>query len=136
MQKLPRYVEIDYSKYSPEIPDDQLEVYYGLPQKVEFCSECVMSNQKPNSCFEFEHTIQSKKASMKIQKDGVCDACHANHNKENHHIDWKARERELRELCDEYRKDDGSYDCLVPGSGCIFRETCATVPMERSAVPL
>ena len=24
---------------------------------------------------------------------------------------------ELRELCDQYRKNDGSYDCLVPGSG-------------------
>ena len=27
------------------------------------------------------------------------------------------REKELRELCDQYRKNDGSYDCLVPGSG-------------------
>ena len=27
------------------------------------------------------------------------------------------RERELRDLCDQYRKNDGSYDCLVPGSG-------------------
>ena len=26
-------------------------------------------------------------------------------------------EKELRELCDQYRKNDGSYDCLVPGSG-------------------
>ena len=27
------------------------------------------------------------------------------------------REQELRELCDRYRRTDGSYDCLVPGSG-------------------
>ena len=54
MEKLPRYVEIDYSKYAPDIPEDQLETYYGLPQKVRFCKECVMSNQKPNSCYEFE----------------------------------------------------------------------------------
>ncbi len=27
------------------------------------------------------------------------------------------REKELKELCDRYRKTDGSYDCLVPGSG-------------------
>ena len=39
------------------------------------------------------------------------------HNKANGHIDWALREKELRELCDEYRKNDGSYDCLVPGSG-------------------
>ena len=45
MEKLPRYVDIDYSKYAPDIPEDQLETYYGLPQKVQFCKECVMSNQ-------------------------------------------------------------------------------------------
>ena len=27
------------------------------------------------------------------------------------------REEQLRELCDRHRKTDGSYDCLVPGSG-------------------
>ena len=26
-------------------------------------------------------------------------------------------EQELKELCDKYRKNDGTYDCLVPGSG-------------------
>ena len=51
------------------------------------------------------------------EDDGVCDACHACHNKANGHIDWALREKELRELCDQYRKNDGSYDCLVPGSG-------------------
>ena len=117
MEPLKRYIPIDYSKYAPDIPADQLETYYGLPQKVQFCKECVMSNQKPNSCYEFEHTIRSKKKTMVIQPDGVCDACHACHNKENHTIDWAERERELRDLCDQYRKTDGSYDCLVPGSG-------------------
>ena len=98
MEKNPRYVEIDYAKYAPDIPEDQLEAYYGLPKHVQFCNECVMSNQKPNSCYEFEHTIKSIKKTMVIQDDGT-------------------REKELRELCDEYRKNDGSYDCLVPGSG-------------------
>ena len=27
------------------------------------------------------------------------------------------RENELKKLCDNYRKSDGSYDCIVPGSG-------------------
>ncbi len=117
MKPLPRFTEIDYSKYSPDIPEDKREVYYGLPGKVQFCSTCVMSNQKPNSCYEFEHTINSTKKSMKIQDDGICDACHANFDKKNHNIDWEEREKELRELCDEFRRDDGKYDCLVPGSG-------------------
>ena len=66
MEKMPRYVEIDYSKYDPDIPEDKLEAYYGLPRQVRFCKECVMSNQKPNSCYEFEHTIESKKKTMVI----------------------------------------------------------------------
>ena len=59
MEKIPRHIDIDYSKYAPDIPEDQLEAYYGLPKHVQFCKECVMSNQKPNSCYEFEHTIKS-----------------------------------------------------------------------------
>ena len=81
MEKIPRHVDIDYSKYAPDIPEDQREAYYGLPKHVQFCKECVMSNQKPNSCYEFEHTIKSIKKTMVIQEDGVCDACHACHNK-------------------------------------------------------
>ena len=104
MEKIPRHVDIDYSKYAPDIPEDQREAYYGLPKHVQFCKECVMSNQKPNSCYEFEHTIKSIKKTMVIQEDGVCDACHACHNKANGHIDWALREKELRELCDQYRK--------------------------------
>ncbi len=116
MEKLPRHVPIDHAKYAPDIPDEAREAFYGLPREVRFCSACVMSNQKPNSCYEFEHTIRSKKKSMVIQPDGVCDACHACRNKEGK-IDWADRERQLRELCARFRKTDGSYDCLVPGSG-------------------
>ena len=32
-------------------------------------------------------------------------------------INWEEREKELIELCDKYRSKDGSYDCLIPGSG-------------------
>ena len=32
-------------------------------------------------------------------------------------IDWTIREKQLRDLCDRYRRHDGHYDCLVPGSG-------------------
>ena len=68
MEKIPRHVDIDYSKYAPDIPEDQREAYYGLPKHVQFCKECVMSNQKPNSCYEFEHTINSIKKTMVIQE--------------------------------------------------------------------
>lgn len=92
-----------------------LETYYGLPADVKFCKRCVMSNQRPASTVEFKHTIHSKKITMNIDEEGVCDACRHSEHKEK--IDWKMREDELLQLLDKYRKNDGNYDCLVPGSG-------------------
>ena len=114
--KYPRFIDIDYRPFGEDIPEADRTAKYGLPKKVQFCTTCVMSNQRPNSCFEFEHTAKSPKKSMNIQEDGVCDACHACKDKKTR-IDWKERERQLKELCDKHRKNDGSYDCLVPGSG-------------------
>lgn len=92
-----------------------LETYYGLPSEVKFCKRCVMSNQRPTSAVEFKHTAKSKKATLAFDEEGVCDACRTAEMKES--IDWDKREQELVKLLDKYRKDDGSYDCLVPGSG-------------------
>ncbi|MBV5326390.1 MAG: N-acetyl sugar amidotransferase, partial [Chlorobium sp.] len=94
---------------------DNLEAKYGLPTNVKFCKSCVMSNQRPASTAEFKHTIQSKKVTLNIDEDGVCDACR--HGEEKDRIDWKKREEELVCLLDKYRRNDGQYDCLVPGSG-------------------
>lgn len=93
----------------------QHEVYYGLPVEVKFCTKCVMSNQRPTSAVEFKHTIDSKKTTMAFDENGVCDACRANEQKNS--INWEKREEELVELLDKYRSKDGSYDCVVPGSG-------------------
>jgi N-acetyl sugar amidotransferase len=93
----------------------KLEAYYGLPEEVTFCTKCVMSNQRPTSAVEFKHTKDSKKTTMHFDEDGVCDACRTAEIKDN--IDWGMREEELVALLDKYRKNDGSYDCLVPGSG-------------------
>lgn len=92
-----------------------LEAYYGLPQEVRFCKKCVMSNQRPASTIEFKHTKDSKKVTMNFDSNGICDACRTAEIKEN--IDWGMREEELVKLLDKHRKNDGSYDCLVPGSG-------------------
>lgn len=88
---------------------------YGLPSKVIFCKKCVMSNQRPGSTPEFKHVKDSKKVSLHIDSEGVCDACRANEQKNT--ISWKMREEELLKLLDKYRKNDGSYDCIIPGSG-------------------
>jgi N-acetyl sugar amidotransferase len=88
---------------------------YGLPDEVIFCKKCVMSNQRPTSSVEFKHTLDSKKGTMGFDEEGVCDACRVNESKDK--IDWEQREAELVALLDKHRKNDGSYDCLVPGSG-------------------
>lgn len=88
---------------------------YGLPKEVKFCKKCVISNQRPSSVVEFKHQISDKKPTIQFDEDGICDACRASELKEK--IDWKQREDELFKLCDQYRKKDGNWDCIVPGSG-------------------
>ncbi|EGQ7944301.1 N-acetyl sugar amidotransferase [Vibrio cholerae] len=73
---------------------------YNVPTDVRYCKRCVMSNQRPRITFD-EH--------------GVCSACNFSDFKES--LDWSAREAELRVLLDKYRKNDGSYDVIVPSSG-------------------
>jgi len=94
-----------------------MEVKYGLPKDVKFCKKCNMSNQQPMSSNEYKHSDISGKETMSFNSDGVCYACDFNEFKENGTIDWDSREQELIELCDKYRKTDGSYDCIVGGSG-------------------
>lgn len=93
----------------------KFETKYGLPEKVVFCKRCVISNQRPASAVEFKHTKDSKKTTMNIDTDGVCDACRVADQKEK--IDWKKREEELLRVLDNHRRKDGHYDCIVPGSG-------------------
>jgi N-acetyl sugar amidotransferase len=114
MTKYHRHVPVDMRKYDPAVNNP--EIYYGLPQNVEFCQSCVISNQRPNSAVEFAHTRESRKATIHFDGDGVCDACRVAEEKHDT-IDWDERERKLKDLCDRYRRNDGHYDCLVPGSG-------------------
>ena len=95
---------------------EKLQAKYGLPADVKFCSRCIISNQRPNSAVEFQHTAASKKATINFDEENVCDACRTVEQKKRT-INWDDREKELRDLCNRYRKNDGSYDCLVPGSG-------------------
>ena len=92
------------------------QALYGLPTDVRYCKMCVISNQRPNSAVEYDHTKDSKKETIHFDEFGICDACKFAERKRRE-IDWKERDKQLRELCDKYRKNDGSYDCVVPGSG-------------------
>jgi len=92
------------------------KVYYGLPGEVEFCKKCVISNQRPNSEVEYLHTRNTKKKTIHFDKNNICDACNFAELKKKT-IEWEEREKQLIELCNKYRKKDGNYDCIVPGSG-------------------
>lgn len=93
-----------------------IESFWGLPTEVKFCKVCNITNQRPNSVNEYEHTRTAHKNTIRFNEDGVCAAC-VNKEKQHTTIDWKKREEELIALCDKYRRNDGSYDCIVPGSG-------------------
>jgi len=93
----------------------KLETYYNLPEDITFCKQCVMSNQKPLSFPEFNHTPDRVTPTLFMNDDGVCDACRYGAVKNS--IDWETREQELLTMLDKHRRDDGKYDCVIPGSG-------------------
>ena len=74
---------------------------YNLPRSVSFCKRCVNSNQRPH---------------LKFDEDGVCSACHY-YDYKNSNVNWELREKELQKLLKKHRKNDGSYDVIVPSSG-------------------
>ena len=82
---------------SNSIIDKQIDL---IPKEIIFCKKCVVSNQRPRIHFD---------------DDGICGACKYTEIKNS--IDWSMREREFKELCDKFRKNDGSFDVVVPSSG-------------------
>jgi len=74
---------------------------YNLPTTIRFCKKCTISNQRPRITFDDR---------------GVCSACSFAEFKRTQ-VDWAERERELIALCDMHRRNDGSYDVIVPCSG-------------------
>lgn len=87
---------------STDIPNSFKGLKIFDPNKeIIFCKNCVMSNQRPRVYFN---------------SDGICGQCLYSEYK-NKMIDWEKREKELEKLCDKYRKNDGTHDVIVPGSG-------------------
>lgn len=114
MKRIPYPDKTDYAQYAPGIKNPPTK--YGLPASVQFCKRCVISNQRPNSAVEYTHTKETAKATIHFDAEGICDACRVAESKRKG-IDWEKREAELKALCDKYRRNDGKYDCLIPGSG-------------------
>ena len=88
---------------------------YGLPLKVVFCKKCTQNNQRPSSTIEFKQTEKKQKKVLAFGKDGICDACRYAELKKS--INWDDRHKELEGLCNRFRRKDGRYDVIIPGSG-------------------
>lgn len=95
---------------------EKVSAFFGLPEAVEYCKRCVISNQRPSSTVELKHTKNEKKSTIAFDENGICDACRY-HEYKRSEIDWTAREENLRKTLDKYRRNDGAYDVVVPGSG-------------------
>jgi N-acetyl sugar amidotransferase len=111
--RIPYPQPIDPARYAPNLAEP--DTFYGLPRDIQFCARCAYSNQKPNSEKEFKHNINTRKPTVAFDAAGVCAACRVAELKKT--IDWSERRKQLTALCDKYRRNDGHYDCLVPGSG-------------------
>ena len=64
-----------------------MKTMHGLPEKVIFCSKCVLSNQRPASIPEFLHKTSregAKYLNLKKNAEGkyICDACSSSEIKE------------------------------------------------------
>ena len=91
------------------------EAFFGLPPIVEYCQNCVISNQRPSSTVEFGSDRAEKKSTIAFS-GGVCSACTYSFEKDQG-IDWNEREDRLRSMLARFKRTDGRYDVIVPGSG-------------------
>lgn len=110
--KAPKKIDLNLYKKEDKNPVQK----FGLPSKVMFCKKCVISNQRPNSTTEFLNKVDREQKTINFDEHGICDACRYT-EKKNKVINWKERELELEDLCNKYRKNNGRYDCILPGSG-------------------
>ena len=78
MIKYPK--KINKADYSENIKNPK--TFYGLNPKIEFCSKCTYSNQKPTTEKEYNHKINTKKSTLTIENN-VCRACKVLKEKKN-----------------------------------------------------
>ena len=72
---------------------------------------------------------------IEFDSGGVCYPCLAAEKRRK--IDWEARQKELKSVCDRYRRKDGHYDCIIPVSGGkdshfqahIMKDVCTMNPL-------
>jgi N-acetyl sugar amidotransferase len=72
----------------------------SLMNNLSWCSNCLTMSTRPRITFN---------------ERGWCNACVWSEKKRS--LNWDERQVELESLLDKHRKNDGSFDCMVPCSG-------------------
>src|SRR5438876_10907324 len=88
---------------------------YGLPAEVIYCKLCVESNQRMMGSVQHADSKETRKDTILFDAEGICSGCR--YHQEKRQTKWEERERELKAVLDRFRRKDGYYDVLVPGSG-------------------
>ena len=83
--------------------------------KVIFCKKCVESNLRYIGSAQHRDQKGDQKQRTIFSDEGVCSAC--SYYEEKKKINWIEREKELRDLLDQFRGNGEYYDVLIPGSG-------------------
>lgn len=76
---------------------------YGKPlyPDLQYCKRCCMPETNEG---------------IKFDEMGICQACQSTEQKM--HINWAEREKELRKIFEQYKKNKkGPYDCIIGISG-------------------
>ena len=82
-----------------------VDVPYGLPREVKYCTKCIISNQRPLAKkSEFKHDSNSVTETIDFDEAGVCAACRYHEQKMNQ-IDWQGREKLLWDQLPEPKPD-------------------------------
>ena len=104
-----RKKKINYKNFS--IEKNNPKVLYGLPQNVNFCKSCIVSNQRPNSTIEFKNDASKQnKSTINFNEDGLCDACSVNLLKNSTNWDKRREELPINDL--GYVYNEGAIDYL------------------------
>ena len=74
---------------------------------MEYCTKCAMPDSR--------YHLNALDPISRFDNEGVCLACRNYENRK--YVDWTSRQIELQNLCDQYRRNDAYYDCLIPVSG-------------------
>ncbi len=67
---------------------------------MKYCTRCIIPDTRPN---------------IKIDVDGVCNACRAHESRPD--IDWESRKRSFHAVVANAQANSRGYDCLIPVSG-------------------